>query len=155
MLNSRNYQSDAQVINSGEQIAPEADLKNPNTKVYFHRIPGAKTHLPDGAEIQFLGGQFATANPEIIVHLDKIADKKGTQVFTVKSDTLVADLAVAATDAATPAGDAALVISGQKPQTASEEMIAKVTQKPEAPEILPGQDASARIAALKSGAGTK
>jgi hypothetical protein len=138
MLNSRNYVSDKEVLNAGETISPEVNLKDPNTKVYYHQVPGALTHMPDGAQIQFLGGQFATANTEIKAYLDKIADKKGSMVFTRKTVGVTLDHAIAATDAAKPSGDAGEVLQG-KNLTASPEMIAKVESKPETPDILPGQ----------------
>ena len=114
MLNSRNYQSDSQVINSGESIAPEANLQDPNVKVYYHQVPGAITHMPDGAQIQFLGGQFASGNDEIKAFLDKIADKKGSMVFTKKTVGVNPDAALAASAAAAPAGDAKVTLDAPK-----------------------------------------
>lgn len=110
MLNSRNYFRDANVINTGEEIAPEADLKDPETKIYYHQVKGARTHLSDGAEIVFRGGMFATANPEIKAFLDKIADKRGSMVFTKSVETAINELATAAADAAAKSGDALTAI---------------------------------------------
>jgi hypothetical protein len=54
MLNSQNYHRDENVIQIGETIASEVDYKDPNVKVYYHRIKGAQTHMPDGAAIDSL-----------------------------------------------------------------------------------------------------
>ncbi len=71
------------VLRSGEQVHSDlAALKSPDSKTYYHRVPGAKTHMPDGLEIQFLGGVFVTADPEIKAMLDKIADSPTSQVYT-------------------------------------------------------------------------
>lgn len=71
------------VLRSGEQLHSDlAALKSPDSKTYYHRVPGAKTHMPDGLEIQFLGGVFVTADPEIKAMLDKIADSPTSQVYT-------------------------------------------------------------------------
>lgn len=106
MLNSRNYAREENVINIGEEIAPEVDLKNPKTRIYYHQVKGAITHLPDGAQITFRGGMYATQNEEVIKFLDKLADKRGTMIFTKKSAELTRDLELAAADARVPAGDA-------------------------------------------------
>ncbi len=72
-----------QVLRSGEQLHSDlASLKSPDSKTYYHRVPGAKTHMPDGLEIQFLGGVFVTSDPEIKAMLDKIADSPTSQVYT-------------------------------------------------------------------------
>lgn len=85
MLNSSNYQAQEDVLNSGEEIVSSLeDMNDPNYKVYYHHIKNAITHLPDGAQITFRGGMFGTANPEIQAFLDKIADKRGTMVYTRK-----------------------------------------------------------------------
>lgn len=85
MLNSRNYQSDANILNSGEEIVTSIEeLNDPNAKTYHHYVKNSVTHLPDGAQITFRGGVFVTANPEIQAFLDKIADKRGSMVFTKK-----------------------------------------------------------------------
>jgi len=83
MLNSRNYQSDSGVLNSGEEIVSSLEeLNDPNAKTYYHQVKGAVTHLPDGAQITFSGGMFVTANPEIQAYLDKVANKRGSMVYT-------------------------------------------------------------------------
>jgi hypothetical protein len=48
-------------------------------------IPGARFIMPDGLEIQFLGGQFTTADPEVIAELDKVANKSTSMIFTDKA----------------------------------------------------------------------
>lgn len=151
MLNSANYMSDKEVINSGEVISPEYDLKDPNVKVYYHQVAGAKTHLPDGAEIQFTGGQFATANAEIKAYLDKIADKRGTMVFTKKTVGVNPDMALAASSAAEPAGVSSKMENALSPEVMNAVKInpdiAAKMAKPEAPDILPGQDVKAILKA--------
>lgn len=138
MLNSANYMSDKEVINSGEVIAPEANLKDPNVKVYYHQVPGAKTHMPDGAEIQFTGGQFATANDEIKAFLDKIADRRGSMVFTKKTVGVNPDHAIAATSAAAPAGDSKEELGSTKVDTdIANQMAHPITAHTT---VLPGQD---------------
>lgn len=107
MLSSQNYTREENVLHVGEQVAPDLDLNDPAVKTYYHQVPGASTHLPDGAAIVFRGGQYSTKNPEIIVHLDKIADKQGTMVFTRTNKEVVRELRAVALEAAKPAGDAA------------------------------------------------
>lgn len=51
-------------------------------KTYYHRIPGAQTVMPDGLQIVFAGGMFATDDPAIIHELDKVANKASSQIFT-------------------------------------------------------------------------
>lgn len=106
------YTTDPGVLRSGEVLEPIFDpelLKDPNTKIYYHATKGAVTHLPDGMEIQFRGGMFATNNADAIAYLDKIADKPGTQVFTKKETELAAkaENEALAESARAPTGDAA------------------------------------------------
>ena len=109
MVNSMNNLRDASptVIRAGERIATTAEaLKDKNAKRYFHMIPGAKFMMPDGLEIQFLGGQFVTADPAIIAELNKIANKPTSLVFT-QQEAVGAATALqkqAAADAADTAG---------------------------------------------------
>lgn len=107
MLNSQNYFCDEKVIQVGEMIASEIDYKDPNVKVYYHRIKGAQTHMPDGAGIRFVGGMFATSNKQIKEFLDKIADKPGTQVYTKQAVSREFDLQLAklADEASQPTGN--------------------------------------------------
>lgn len=71
------------VLRSGEVVASSMHaLKNPNASVFHHMIPGANFIMPDGLEIKFLGGQFVTADPDVIAELEKIADKPTSMVFT-------------------------------------------------------------------------
>lgn len=51
-------------------------------KTYYHRIPGAQTVMPDGLQVVFAGGMFATDDPAIIHELDKVANKAASQIFT-------------------------------------------------------------------------
>lgn len=71
------------VLRSGEKLAstPEA-LKDPKAKVYYHQVPGAKFIMPDGLELQFLGGRLVTGDSAIIAELDKIANKSTSMVST-------------------------------------------------------------------------
>lgn len=107
MLTSANYIRDEAVILSGEEIAMETDFTQPGIKIYRSSIIGCRTHLPDGAEIRFYGGVFATANPEIQAYLDKVANKRGSIIFTDEAlDQQLIAQAQAAAGAALPAGDA-------------------------------------------------
>jgi len=108
MLNSRNYQSDEQVLNSGEEVFTDPEeYKDPNAKTYYHYIPNAITHLPDGAQLTFRGGIFVTANPEIQAYLDKIANKRGSMVYTKqeKKEQIDSEVRDVALTAMVPAGD--------------------------------------------------
>lgn len=84
-LSSQNTQTAVvpTVLRSGEKLAstPEA-LKNPKAKVYYHQVPGAKFIMPDGLELQFLGGRLVTDDAGIIAELDKIANKTASMVST-------------------------------------------------------------------------
>lgn len=146
MLSSRNYVRDEQVINIGESIAPEPDLKNPNTRVYYHQVKGAQTHMPDGAAIQFLGGQFATANPEIIAFLDRIANKPGTQVYTKKevAQQQLQEFADVAEEARVPTGNIADAAGKVK---ASTETVKQVEQAMKSETQLPSEADQAHAAA--------
>lgn len=132
MLSSANYVRDEKVLNTGEQIAPDTNFKDPNVKVYYHQSKGARTHMPDGAEIIFMGGQFSTANPDIIAYLDKIADKRGTMVYTKDPRNIIQEMAQVAEDAAAPAGDA-----DKKNNPVKEETLKTVTAVQPRPEPLP------------------
>lgn len=134
MLSSANYVKDEKVLNTGEQIAPDLNLKDPNVKVYYHQVKGAQTHLPDGAAIVFTGGQFSTANEDIIAYLDKVADKRGSMIYTRTATNIVYEVAQAAEDAKLPTGDAA-----QLNVPVSKETLAAVTATHERPKALPEQ----------------
>ena len=93
-----------QTIRSGETAsqATPAIMKSTPVKTYHHIVRGAKFVMPDGLEVQFLGGSFTTADPEIIAELDKVANRPASMVYT-KSEVVqeVAALtAKAAADAA-------------------------------------------------------
>lgn len=76
----------AVVLRTGEKLATTpAAAKSANHKTYYHRVPGAKTHLPDGLEIQFLGGVFMTDDPAIIAQLDSVANKQASGIYTDRS----------------------------------------------------------------------
>ena len=95
------------VIRTGETVtSTAAGLKG---KVYYHRVPGARTHMSDGLEIVFLGGMFATEDESIIAELDKIADKASSGIFTSSAiaENLLSQERKAAADAADTAGTAA------------------------------------------------
>lgn len=113
MLNSSNYAREEGVLNVGVRINPEIDLKDPAVKVYYHQVKGARTVMPDGAEIVFWGGQFATKNKEIMEYMDKIADKPGTMIYTKSKAAIVSELQEAADDAARRASEAALLKDGK------------------------------------------
>ena len=87
MLSSANYVRDEKVTLIGEEIGTEVDLSVPGIKIYYSRFPHVRTHLPDGAEIIFRGGMFATANPHIKEFLDKVADKPASLVYTKQAAT--------------------------------------------------------------------
>ncbi len=106
MLTSANYVREEGVLNTGEEISPEWDLKAPGVRVFRASVPNCRTHMPDGAEIRFRGGMFATANQDIIAFLEKVANKRGSLVYTTAEDAMAVELAGAAEDAALPAGNA-------------------------------------------------
>lgn len=97
------------VLRAGEQLAstPQA-LKDPNAKVFRHMIPGARFVMPDGLEIIFLGGQFSTADADVIAELSKVANKPTSMIYTEKAaaEAAIAQQKQAAADAAESAGKA-------------------------------------------------
>lgn len=106
MLNSSNYVAAPNELNSGNQLAPDLDLSDPEVKVYYHQVKGAKSHLPDGMEINFLGGMYATKHPDVKAFLDKIADKQGSMVFTRSNARIQAEIELVQSDAKVPAAEA-------------------------------------------------
>ena len=99
-----------QVLRTGEKLASTADaVKDTNSKTYYHRIAGARTHMPDGLEVQFLGGVFTTNDPVVIAELDRVADKLGSGIFTRREGVQALKQLenTAATEAADTAGKAA------------------------------------------------
>jgi hypothetical protein len=75
--------STALVLRSGEkQASTQAALADPNAATYYHRIPGARFIMPDGLELQFLGGRFVTHDPAIVAELNKIANRSTSMIFT-------------------------------------------------------------------------
>jgi len=71
-------------LRSGEfaQPATPTVMKTQATKSYFHMVKGAKFVMPDGLEVQFLGGVFTTADPEIMSELDKVANRPASMIYT-------------------------------------------------------------------------
>jgi len=62
-------------------------------------VIGAKFVMPDGLEVQFLGGHFTTADTEIMAELDKVANKPASMIYT-KSEVVDAVKALSAQAAA-------------------------------------------------------
>jgi hypothetical protein len=106
MINSQNGVTSAPVLRSGESIASTIDaLKDKNAKTYHHMIPGARFVMPDGLEIKFLGGQFVTADKDLIAELDKVVDKSTSMIFTKKE--VAANITAASKQVADSAADTA------------------------------------------------
>lgn len=110
MLNSSNYVREQGVLQSGNQFGPDVSLDviaDPKTRVYRHPAPGSRFIMPDGAELIFMGGVFITNNPDIIKELDKVANKRGTQITTDDASLarMKAEIVQAAEDAARPASE--------------------------------------------------
>lgn len=82
-VSSSTVQQKAPILRAGEQLAttPEA-LKSGKGKTYYHMARGARFVMPDGLEIIFMGGQFTTADPEIIAELDRVANKPASMIYT-------------------------------------------------------------------------
>lgn len=95
----------ADVLRSGEKASMLITGSNPAAvKTFYHQIPGARFIMPDGLELQFMGGQFSTDDKSIIAELNKIADRGTSMVYTKKPGALaavVAQNAQAATGAIT------------------------------------------------------
>ena len=73
-----------QTIRSGE-TAPQATpavMKTQKVKTYHHMVKGAKFMMSDGLEVQFLGGVFTTADPDIMSELDKVANRPASMIYT-------------------------------------------------------------------------
>lgn len=104
------------IIRSGVTLesAPALDA---NVRSYYHRFPGAGTHLKDGTAIVFnafrishneLIGVFRTTDPAAIAHLDPLVDKPGTQIFSrpdMPEDVAAKRLAEVAADTKKNAGE--------------------------------------------------
>lgn len=96
----------ADVLRSGEKAAMLVNAEDKRTPVttFYHQIPGARFIMPDGLELQFMGGQFTTNDPTIIAELNKIANRGTSMIYTDKPGQLeevVAKNAEAATTAIT------------------------------------------------------
>lgn len=71
----------APVLRSGEKTAMEiAGSDKSKIKTYYHQLPGARFIMPDGLELTFMGGMFATDRPEIIAELDKVVDRPASMI---------------------------------------------------------------------------
>lgn len=71
----------APVLRSGEKTAMEiAGTDKSKVKTYYHQLPGARFIMPDGLELTFMGGMFATDHPEIISELEKVADRPASMI---------------------------------------------------------------------------
>lgn len=107
-VNSRPAVDAPAILRVGEQVTTTAAaLAASSGKTYYHRVPGAQTHMPDGLAIVFMGGMFTTADPEIIAYLDRIVDRPASGVFSNPANTVLkrAEL-LASDDAAQNAGTA-------------------------------------------------
>lgn len=71
------------ILRAGESVSTSVDAaKDPNAKTYYHMANGARFVMPDGLEVRFMGGQFTTADADIIAELDKVANKSASMIFT-------------------------------------------------------------------------
>lgn len=125
MLNSQNYEADATILRPGEVIQADYDLGDPEVKTFYHQVPGAITHMPDGATIQFLGGQYSTKNADILRHLNAIADRPGSMVFTRSNKQIAAEIKQAAIEASLPVADQKSVTT-EKLQAASTGLVSSL-----------------------------
>lgn len=106
MLNTANAVKDASVLRSGEKVAMLVSAAGgKNAKTFYHQIPGAKFIMPDGLELQFMGGAFTTDDPAIIAELGKIADRGTSMIYTRKPGTLAEVVAKEASAAQTAITD--------------------------------------------------
>jgi hypothetical protein len=74
----------ATTIRSGE-TAPQATpdvIKSKPVETEYHMVLGAKCVMPDGLEVQCLGGVFTTADTDIMAELDKVANRPASMVYT-------------------------------------------------------------------------
>ena len=90
-----------QTIRSGETAPPASPevMKTKAVKTYHHMVRGAKFVMPDGLEVQFLGGVFTTADPDIMRELDAVANKPASMIYT-KAEVVEAVKALTAAAAA-------------------------------------------------------
>lgn len=97
---------EAAVLRTGEVVTSSLNGLT-GGKTYYHRIAGARTVMPDGREIVFAGGVFATAESDIIAELDKVANRATSQIFTRREglETVVATETRAAQEAGDTVGD--------------------------------------------------
>lgn len=72
-------------LRAGErQATSAAALKDPNSKTYHHRFPGAQFIMPNGLALVFLGGTYTTSNKEEIAQLDAVADRPSSMIYIHK-----------------------------------------------------------------------
>lgn len=135
MLNSQNYVADEKIIRSGEVVASDSNLKDPNVKTFYHQVAGACSFLPDGAQITFVGGQYSTANPAILDFLNAIVDRPGSMVFSRKPGSAIPVEALeAALEVAQPAGNSANIGGQNTKSQAATALLAQVAaQRAEKP----------------------
>lgn len=117
MLSSANYQREDGVLNAGQEVVQEISqefLNDPKTTVFYNHVPHSRFVMPDGAELKFHGGMFATQSDDIKKELNKIANKAGSLVFTLQKarDQIQEELKKVAEDARTIAADANKLSSG-------------------------------------------
>jgi len=73
-------------ILSGEKVSTtQAALKAAGSKTYYHQVPGANFFLPNGLQVQFLGGVFTTADKDIQAELDAVADRNTSLITSEKA----------------------------------------------------------------------
>lgn len=135
MLNSMNYSRDEKIIRSGEVVAADANLKDPEVKTFYHQVAGACSFLPDGAQITFTGGQYSTKNKEILFFLNAIVDRPGSLVYSHKPGVPIPQEALeAALEVAQPAGNSANIGGQNTKSPAAAALLAQVNaQKMEKP----------------------
>jgi len=73
----------AGILRSGEkQASTQTALADPNSVTYYHRTAGARFIMPDGLELQFLGGRIVTNDLAIVAELNKVANRSTSMIFT-------------------------------------------------------------------------
>lgn len=128
MLNSMNYVVDEKIIRSGEIVAADSNLKDPAVKTFYHQVAGARSYLPDGAQIDFTGGQYSTKNPDILRFLEAIVDRPGSLVFSRKPGSHISQEAIeAALEVAQPAGNSANIGGQNTKSPAAAALLAQIS----------------------------
>lgn len=95
----------SRLVSQATQNTPQEQKKvSPVTKTYFCRVPNSCFHVMRGPGIcevvAFRGTTFETDDAEIIEHLEKVANKPGSPIYTqhAKQDAFQADTKLAALD---------------------------------------------------------